>query len=433
MKRHYGRPQRLFIEDDPSVSILLEKYKLLRAEAVQNSATNNRQVTYIQVYGVFLFFVSGVFFGFNDSVPLTKIPDYFRLPVLILSASLLFYYYSQIYLSSFTFRILRLRMAEIESELNRKVSANLLYYERLIAPKFFGKASLDGKQLLPNAWLQFFTLVLFGTAVYVLAALAVNLLEKQPGWAIFYIGNLSFFAFILVWENFRFSRPGSIILQEARSSTPNSLFTSFWLSRYFLNYIVVMIISYVALFNQLGDPLSAFTTRIISEFFSSIGTMQESTILLGTMAYTALCGLFLPTPSELPLTLINVVGTFKIFVAASVGKSLGSVALFFASSLFFKINHHKTDRVRSALESGPTKNFFGGGKLGLVYVVSQSIPFAPMRSATIAYSAITPVSVRSTTVVAIGSFVGTISRMLLVGVFVSAGVWVLPTLLGVAP
>jgi len=151
MRRPVRRLQRVFIKDDPSVQILLEKYKLLRTEALQNSAQNNRQVAYVQVYGLFLFFVTGVFFGFRPAgLALSNIPDFFRLPTLILSATLLFYYYSHIYLSSFTFRVLRLRMAEIEKEINRRAKYELLRYESAIAPEFFGKISLNGRFLLPK-------------------------------------------------------------------------------------------------------------------------------------------------------------------------------------------------------------------------------------------------------------------------------------------
>jgi hypothetical protein len=423
--RHRLLNQKVFIEDDPSVNILLEKYKLLRSEALQNSARNNRQVAYIQVYGVFLFTVTGVFFGLTDTVSLSKIPSYFRLPVLVLSAALLFYYYSQIYLSSFTFRVLRLRMAELEKSINKHAGSSLLRYEREIAPSLFGRMSLDGRYLLPNAWLQWFTFILFTIAIYLLVVLSTNLLAALPGLLIFYIGSILFFGFTLVWENFRLSFPGSISLQTDQSS--DHLTIVLRLSRYVLNYSVVLFITFVALFNQFGDPLSSIVTGFISNFVASASLMTEQLVLLFVALYTAACAVFLPTPSELPLALSAQISVSKLVLVSAIGKSVGSLLLYFASFHFLKANNHSSERWQSYLTSGAISGYFGRNHISIAYVILQAIPFAPMRSSTVAYASLSSPSPQAVITVSAGSFVGTISRMLIIGFLITAGMFVLPS------
>ena len=426
--RHRLKYQRIFIEDDPSVNILFEKYKLLRSEAIENSARNNRQVAYIQVYGIFLFTLTGIFFGFTDAVNLSYVPNHFRLPVLVLSAALLFYYYSQIYLSSFKFRVLRLRMAEIETSINKLAGRNLLRYEKEIAPTFFGNLSLKGQYFLPNTWLQGFTFILFLVAIYVLIILSVNLLSGYPGWTIFYIGSLMFFGVTLVWENLRLSLPGSISIDLDGSDLPDTLTIGLRLSRYGLNYFVVILITYVALFDQFGDPFSSFTTGFIKDFMASVSASSENVVLLWVAGYTAACGIFLPTPSELPLALSSQISVAKIVLVSAIGKSIGSLILYFASVAFCRVNDHDPKRWQSYIESGIVGKLLSRTRVSFVYALLQSIPFAPMRSATFAYAVVAPPSRNSVIAVVVGSFLGTISRMLIIGFLIATGIYIIPSL-----
>ena len=420
------QPQRTQ-EYDPSVNLLLEKYKLLRAEALENSAKNNQQVAYIQAYGLFLFFVTGAFFNFTTDLTLSKLPENFRLPLLVVAASLLFYFYSQVYLSSFSFRILRKRMSELELEINNRTSEPLLKYESSIAPKYFGQLTIDGNRLLPNFWLQFFTLVLFGAAVFLLTALAQKLLSGHPISEIFFIGSLIFFSWRLVWENFTFSFPGAISFNGNAGVTLTNWMKASRLASYPLNYAVVLALTFMAFINQLNDPLSAYFFVQFNSFYSSLLALDHSSIAIWTAIYTALCGIVpLPTPSELPLAFIPVVGAFPILLASAIGKAVGSTILFLASHLYFKFNRMNIEGWRTSLEVGPAAKLIKFGGLDAMFVISQLIPLAPMRSATIGYAAVTPIAAKSLFVVALGSAVGTISRMLIIGAIIAAGSWALP-------
>ena len=414
-------------EVDPSVDLLMEEYKLLRAEALEKSAKNNQQVSYIQAYGVFLLFIAGAVFKFTEDIDLSSLPSVFRLPLLIMAAALLFYYYSQVYLSSFSFRVLRHRMSELEGEINRRTSDNLLRYESSIAPRYFGQISVDGNHLLPNAWLQFFTFVLFVAAVFLLALTALTLLDGHSVLSTFYVGSLVFFVWRLVWENYSFSRPGSILISGHQDNSVSQWEKARRLSTYVLNYFLVIALTLMTLLGRLSDPTSIYFSGKISALFSSVMALDPQSMAFWIVAYSAICGVVpLPTPSELPLMFIGVAGTARIFIAAALGKAIGSLLLYLGSRLYFRLSRTDTENWRSALETGRTSRLVKVGGLDMIYFLSQATPFAPMRSATIAYAAIHQASLKSLAVVGVGSAVGTVSRMAVLGAVIAAGAWVLP-------
>ncbi|MCR9140187.1 MAG: hypothetical protein NXI27_29660 [Alphaproteobacteria bacterium] len=417
--------RKVFVEDDPSVAVLMEEYKLHRAEAAENSAKNNRQVTYIQIYGLFLVAVAGSYYQFSDAFKGARIPDALTLPVLIIAASLLFYLYSQIYLSSFTFRVLRMRMAEIEQEINKRSKAKLLRYEQEVAPEFFGKPMIVSRYLSPNTWLQLFLVSLFVSAAYVVSGLALTLLSNRPTIALVFVGSTAFFAFALLWENFKLSRPGVLAFSSSPSPTPN-VTKNLKLARYALNYFVVVFVVFIFAFDKVDYEASSYVLSWINHFFTALETMSKASVALLVSAYTALCGYFLPTPSELPLALVEPLGWGLVLLSSSIGKGLGAVALMSTSRLYFKVNDYSPGDFSSFVDGSVLSSIVSSQNADRAYFVCQSIPFLPMRSATVAYAAISDSGLRSYLVVAAGSAVGTVVRMLLMWLIISMGVAALP-------
>ena len=421
-------------DNKQQIQILLDQYKLLKDEANQNSLRNNKQSSYIQIYGIFIFTTIGALFGYADKFDPQKLPIAFRIPLLMVSAALLFYYYAQIYLCSFSFRVLRHRMGHIELEINKKIGNSLLIYESHVAPKFFGSASLEGRALTPHTWLQFFSLVLFLSAIYLLGLLSVALLPQNPGFSLFYIANLLFFAVTLIWENFRLTLPESLkfpVLGIEKTPHDNTIIF-LRLSRYFWNYSIVVVLVFIFFFGQFEDPVSTPTIEFLRNTLNTASNYEKSYILWGVLIYSALCAIALPTPSELPLVLVGVLGVGEIFLACVVGKALGSLSLSLLTHLLFRTNNLKPEKLSGAIENSFARMLIGGKKGHLAYFICQAIPFLPMRSSTIGYTAITPLSMHGVFVLATASGLGTLVRMTIFGALVSFGIWSFPSL-GVAP
>jgi hypothetical protein len=138
--------------------------------------------------------------------------------------------------------------------------------------------------------------------------------------------------------------------------------------------------------------------------------------------YVALCALALPAPAELPLLLIEKVSLQKIILFSALGKAVGSMLLFTASSIFLRLGNHDAETFKLRVQNGRAGALLKGGKVEATYAVLQAIPFAPMRSATVALSIVASLNVRSLVVVAVGSSIGTISRMLIFAGLLHAGI-----------
>ena len=403
---------RVFIEDDPSVAVLLEEYKLHRAEAAENSAKNNRQVTYIQIYGLFLATVAGVYYQVPNGEQVLTVPAALTLPVLVIAASLLFYLYSQIYLSSYTFRVLRMRMEEIEGQVNQRVGSEILRYEREIAPEFFGRPMVHSRYLSPNTWLHLFLVSLFLAAAYLVAALAFSLLDHRPSTALFYNGSLAFFTFSLLWEHYKLSRSNAFTAMESSNELSN-MARVLRLARYFLNYFVVIFLVFVFAFERVDNWVAVQVHLWIDHLFFLVDRVPIAAASALVSLYTALCAIFLPTPSELPLVLVEPLGWSVILISSAIGKGIGAVILMSVSRLYFRLNGYGPESISSVLNGSAFKSIASDRSAGWVYLLCQSVPFFPMRSATVAYAAVSGGGVRGYLTVGIGSAIGTILRMLL--------------------
>lgn len=148
--------------------------------------------------------------------------------------------------------------------------------------------------------------------------------------------------------------------------------------------------------------------------------------LLGiAFLYSALCAVFLPTPSEAPLLLLNVLAPIPVIFISSAGKMIGSLVLAL-------ISRRATGAVFTLLLRRkyivPESGFIASinGKWGLTaYGLCQAIPFLPMRTSTIVLASTSRPGRAIFLNIAVISFLGSIIRMLIVWWLVRAGLDIL--------
>jgi hypothetical protein len=193
----------------------------------------------------------------------------------------------------------------------------------------------------------------------------------------------------------------------------------------FLKVIVTtMIVMLGSLYLMEGEVYQS-VNRIVEQLADPKQSISERLVLQWVTLYVALCGLVLPAPAELPLLFAHNVSLWKIILASALGKSIGSSLLFTFCSTSLRIGNFNVAGSRRSLVSGRLGRLLEGRKVGITFAIFQAIPFAPMRSATVGYSIFSPMSVNSILVVATFSFLGTVSRMLIVWGLATAGVVVL--------
>jgi hypothetical protein len=169
------------------------------------------------------------------------------------------------------------------------------------------------------------------------------------------------------------------------------------------------------------DTILVFVREMIIRLSEPQPFVADIVTVAWTTVYVALCGFALPTPAELPLILSARVGLVMIVVASAIGKSIGATILFIFCSSGLKFGNHDARELQRSLRNLRVGRIFQRNRLGFIYTLCQAIPFAPMRSATVAYSVLSPLTWKSLAVVAIGSFFGTVSRMLIIAGIAFAG------------
>lgn len=189
-------------------------------------------------------------------------------------------------------------------------------------------------------------------------------------------------------------------------------------------FIALLALVFLSLYLAEG-AIYGFMNRVIDEFIDPQSVVSESIILAWATLYVALCGLALPTPAELPLIFTAKVNLTLIVLASAVGKSIGSTILFVVCTTGLKIGNHDATSFCRSLNDGMAGRLFKGSHFGIIYALCQAIPFAPMRSATVAYSIVSPLTLRTASIVVIGSFFGTVSRMLIIGGLAKVGISIL--------
>ncbi|WP_147114681.1 hypothetical protein [Tateyamaria sp. syn59] len=191
--------------------------------------------------------------------------------------------------------------------------------------------------------------------------------------------------------------------------------------RMFLNvFATLLVFIFISLYLAEG-AIFVFVNQMISDITASHVVVTDRAILAWTTVYVALCGLALPTPAELPLAFSERVSLAMIILASAISKSIGATILFIVCTSGLKFGNHDAYVMQKTLRNGWVGRLFHGDRLGFIYALCQAIPFAPMRSATVAYSIVSPLTLKTVAIVAVGSFFGTVSRMLIFAGLALAG------------
>ncbi|MEW8295491.1 MAG: hypothetical protein AB2715_12600 [Candidatus Thiodiazotropha sp.] len=410
---HKEENKYIFIESDQRPDILMEKYKLHKQEALQHQTALTRLTTYIQLYGIFLFSLSILILGNEPLVDFGKLGDTVKLLIFIGASSLLFYFVSSVTVSSYSFLILRKRMGQLEFKINELVGEPILRYENELSIKFHEGITFNGQLLTPHFWSGVWRVVLFWSGIFVLIYLFRKSVSSQ-GYVLIYISTISFFALMHTIDHLRLtSRIGISSIEEAFANSEISNYSN-WrlLGTYLSNYIVIVILIFIVFGDSslVSDP---FINRI-NEIMMRVEEFTTLQIFIGIGVYTALCAVFIPTPSEAPLLLSGVVSVVQIYIISAIGKGLGSIALALFSSNFVTYNEYIEDWIRGLKKSSENtwvaRHMVGRNKM-ILYFMCQAIPFAPMRLSTIIYACHSGLATRMFVEVFFLSAAGTIVRM----------------------
>lgn len=421
---------------DRATSILIREYGLAKRDAAYQQSQLEKQTTYIQLYGMFLFLITALAYGGGDmpsgsrfallNINIEKLDHKLKLAIMIGGAALLFYLASAVTASSYAYEVMRRRLADLERTINAVFGQPLLRFERELYGHFYGPLARSGATLTPYFWSGFWRLVLFVGASYVLIFLSSKFLGEKT--AVFYSANIFYFTWRHLSDYVQIHfRSVARTLEESDASTNNTDAVLVAIN-YIFNYFVVIFI-FFAVFGELSIWVQSLVSQIFPALIDIAPEYKQRTIALAIGIYTFLCALFLPTPSEAPLLLTTFLPLPVLFLVACFGKALGSVGLAFGVSWYMDrpddVDNWLGKLVRKA--SGSWQSSIGVQSwLAVFYFVFQSIPFLPMRTSTLAYAHLVGRTSYMYLVVFILSGVGTFFRMYLMALLLTWGQATMP-------
>ncbi len=392
-------------ENDLTVNVLLEEYKLHRQEILQQLAIYNQQTNYMQLLGLVLVSVAGVVF--KEKAVLNALPEVARLFVLCLAACFAFYLVSTVMSAAYMFLILRRRMKEIEIAINGRLKLEVMGYETNVAPRFLTKIFYADGFITPHALSGVWRILLFWGSLITLTFLAHVSLDSKI-YHYFYSVTVCYIGVMLAYKYFSLSSPGHERAFEQSyngrelGNTANLLRAAQWLQY----YVALMILLGVYFFSSAADQ---FGVRAL-DWLIMLREVSERLMLTGTVVYTALCAIILPTPSEAPLVFFGKVATWKLFVAACIGKAIGSLILACIVGLLARKTAQPPEWLTRNFGDHPFEGTWIGRSSAVLYFACQAIPFAPMRTSTVIYAWSAGLSWTKAGWIVVASGLGTIIR-----------------------
>jgi hypothetical protein len=174
------------------LDVLLAEYSALKSEILVQVGLYNQQSRFVQLYGGLLFGFTASYLAFlrlmtpanatEKGADLMVVvegvgPTVFWVIVLIIAASVAFYFVSSVMSHAYMFRILRMRMASIESRINNLLGGDdILIYESKIAPHFLEHKQYGVGSYTPYALSGFWRLVMLAFFMAILVILGFLLL-----------------------------------------------------------------------------------------------------------------------------------------------------------------------------------------------------------------------------------------------------------------
>jgi hypothetical protein len=411
-------------------SILMEEYKLHRQEVISTQGAYNSQISHVQLYGAFIFAGSALILKKEPWI--IELPYSAKILGAIIAASLAFYLVSVAMNSSYTFLVLRQRMAEIEFTINSMAKSHVMIYESNIAPNAFGRVFTTSGIPTPVAWSGLWRILLLGGILGILIQVASEMNLGKPGFV--YATVVTIVGFILAFQHVFMYVKWNNIDQNWESVEKSHIRGIFRFLSWCISLSALVIISY---YLRYGVEEIVKLQEIIG-YPKSIGERSDLFTSIYIAVYSALSATLLPTPSEAPLALYKNFDIILLYSSAAFGKGIGSALLAFAVSHFASVS----DQVlKFANRPSWLSNFFtkigdqrqkiGLNALGL-YFICQAIPFLPMRTSTCLFAAFYARSRRMLPLVLVVTFVATFFRMFGMWCLIKLGLAVLPSF-GAAP
>lgn len=394
---------------------LLEEYKILKSETADNGEASSRAIGYIQIFGIFLIIMHLVYFGkvkiSGAEITAPDIPVKFWVLAIISASLFLFILYSHVSHASFKFRVLRARMKEIEEKINEICRSDVFRYESMIVGNVFAKPLIAGKVVSPVWWINLFVNLLFFCAVAMIVMLTASILRAEnPVFSLICQGTILYIAASIVIENVRLlGVSGKELISEL---DPTLSRHGILQTTYIVNYFIFIAIVFLFGIEYIADVGDNWIVSWINMVFEKIYELSHIQVMILVSLYTTLCGIFLPVPAELTIKLVDKFGIVGIFFFSATGKALGAYILFKISKFYMRKGDIRLDAWEGRINSAILRKFLNMKSIDVTYFVLQSIPFAPMRSATLGYAALAKDGRRAVWVVIFGSAIGTVSRML---------------------
>jgi hypothetical protein len=404
-------PGDIAVNNIDKIGLLLEEYKLHKQEALHHLDLLYKQSSFIQLFGLVLLSLAVLVYGNTQTFHLASLPTPLRISSLIGAAILLFYLTSTVATASYSLLIGRRRMAQLETQINKLAGDELLSYETDLSARFHENFALIDGTLTPFAWASSWRMALFCGASLCLIFLSFRVMSD--GYAIVYAATVGYFSFHQVRNYlFFFSKYGNAAITDTLDATSIPRPQALAHVRFHLTNWAILVIFCVIFFGDIGqftDPISHSVARIVS----GLGDYAGWQIAVAILAYSFLCAIGLPAPSEATLLLIPHVGLTTVYAVSAVGKGLGSVVLaIFVYNSLKQSGRFRANRAR--VQDSWVGRRLNGPSKELIYFLCQAIPWGPAKSSTILYGSYAGASKKVLATIFGLSGIGMVIRMYLV-------------------
>ena len=402
--------------------LLLEEYKCHRNEVAAAQQISDLQTRYFQIYGAFISSVA--IYILNDTNSWAKSLGITQKTIAaLIAAALAFYLVSDAMSTSYKFIVLRGRMAQLERRINRLLRRNnsedLMTFESQTTPVLFG-AFFSGMGFpTPVAWSGIWRFVLFALILIVLVVLSDYSGMARIGFD-YSVSILAIGATLAIQTVGMYRRTASTLDPKPIDNLVGSAKFLSWLIALFVFVCVLDAAKY-------GTPSVPW--------FLNGGYIFT---IFKTFVYSMFCAMFLPTPSEAPLALMPdfiwgnwfMIGSILGFSA--IGKGLGAALLAFSTPSIVRFfpgidKLANASWIKSILNHWQSNQLLFNWKAAVIYFLFQAIPFAPMRTSTIALAFFCKSSKLFVFSIFWLSALGTIFRMLLMLWLIKVGLAILPS------
>lgn len=373
-----------------AVDLLAKEYEFHRSEIMKRLEMSHQQNTYLQVFLAALvtvtFAVAEFLHGGSDSQFAKAIKSFVSAekPIvvvgiataLLIGTGITWYFITSLSEMYYMFNLLRLRMREIESEINRLVGRDVWTYESRYVPRYITEPFPLGPRLNPIVFsviMRLLCMLSIALMFLILASLLLPPVYRLSFNTVFILGTL----WILV-SSFKEVLPG---IRQDLTKTQAGKF-SLWLGWLYhvglaLTFIGILLsLQQLAVYFPTVAKLQRWTDGLSASFFGSIAF---------SFTWSAVTLIPFAPPSELPMILVPAHGWTPILASCAMGRALASVLMCY---LYTSLDHLLKGRLTLFARSTNWIITLIRNYSTLGFLATQAIPFFPMRSGLVGYMAL---------------------------------------------